>query len=130
MKTKNKKIKQKSKTSRGLYWTPRILAILFVLFLALFSLDVFDSCSGFLSCCLGLFMHNIPVFILAIILWFSWKREWIAGIMFLLAGLAYIYLTLFRNNFQWYYLSWSFIIAGPAIIIGVLFILNWKRRKN
>ncbi len=123
------KSKQTKKISKKLYWTPRILSILFLLFLALFSLDVFDSCSSFLSCTLGLLMHNIPVFILAIILWISWKREWIVGIMFILAGLAYIYLTLFRNDFQWYYLSWSFIISGPAIIIGVLFFLNWKRRK-
>jgi len=121
--------KKKQKISRVLYWTPRILSILFLLFLVLFSLDVFDSCSSFLSCALGLLMHNIPVFILAIILWISWKREWIAGIIFIFAGLLYIYLTLFRNNFQWYYLSWSFIIAGPAILIGVLFFLNWKRRK-
>jgi len=120
----------KQKISRWLYWTPRVISILFLLFLALFSLDIFDSCSGFWNCALGLLMHNIPVFILAIILWISWKREWIAALTFFIAGLLYIYLTLFRNNFQVYYLTWIIQISGVAFVIAYLFWLNWIRRKK
>mgnify|MGYP002070012838 CR=1 FL=1 len=34
---------KKRKVSRFLYWTPRILSILFILFLAMFSLDIFGN---------------------------------------------------------------------------------------
>jgi hypothetical protein len=30
-------------TGKFVYWAPRVLSILFILFLALFSLDVFDT---------------------------------------------------------------------------------------
>jgi len=116
------------RVSRGLYWTPRIISILLLLFLAMFSLDIFGNDYTFWQTILGLFMHNIPVFVLAILLWISWKHEWVGALTFLLAGLLYIFLTLWRNQFQWYMLSWSLIIAGPAFIIAFLFYLNWKRK--
>ncbi|MFA5174554.1 MAG: hypothetical protein WC438_05230 [Candidatus Pacearchaeota archaeon] len=120
------------KINKYIYWTPRILSILFILFLALFSLDVFDSCNGW-GCLLALFMHNIPSIILAVILIISWKREWVGGIAFILAGFAYI--TLLTANmlnegvFHWYMVSWSLIIACPAFLIGILFLINWKKRR-
>jgi len=120
------------KINKWLYWTPRILSILFLLFLAMFSLDVFGNGYTFWQTLVGLFMHNIPVFILAILLWISWKREIVGAITFILAGLLYIYLTIFRAQIPWYIsLSWSLTIAGPALVIGILFYLNWiKRKKN
>ena len=116
-----------------LYWFPRILSIIFILFLSLFSLDIFDSCNGFFDCALGLFMHNIPSIILLIILIISWKHEIVGGIVFILAGALYMGMILVRmlaNPFEWYMLSYSMIIAGPAFLIGVLWILNWKNRKK
>jgi len=120
--------------NRFIVWAPRILSILLILFLALFSLDVFDGNYGFWGTVLGLFMHNIPVFILAIIVWISWRHEIVGGIAFILAGLLYITqlaITMVRTQpFHWYYLSWSLILAGPAILVGVLFLISWfKKRK-
>ena len=122
--------RNKKKVSRWLYWTPRILSILLLCFLTIFSFDVFDSCRGLLECTAGLLMHNIPVFVLAILLWISWKNELVGAITFFVAGLLYIFLLLFRNNFQWFMLSWSLIIAGPAFLIGYLFYLGWKRKNS
>jgi len=121
------------KINRFVYWTPRILSIIFILFLAVFSLDVFDMKLGFWGTVLGLFMHNIPVFILLIILLISWKREIVGGIAFTLAGTLYVVIILMnmlRNSFEWYMVSWILIVAGPAFFIGVLFIINWRRKKN
>ncbi len=121
------------KINRFVYWTPRILSIIFILFLAMFSLDVFDMKLGFWETALGLFMHNIPVFVLSIILLISWKHEIVGGITFILAGTLYIVIMLMnilRNSFEWYMLSYSLIIAGPAFLIGILFITNWFRKKN
>jgi hypothetical protein len=120
----------KKKISKFIYWTPRTLSILFLLFLAMFSLDEFGNGYGFWGTILGLFMHNIPVFILAIVLWISWKREIVGGITFILAGLLYIFVTLGRNQFQKYTLAWSLIIAGPAFLIGILFLINWYKKKK
>jgi hypothetical protein len=114
-----------------LYWLPRILSILFILFLMMFSLDVFEPGLTVWQIAVGLFMHNIPALILLIVLIISWKREIIGGIVFILAGIAYIFLTSFRSGLPWYTaLSWSLIIAGPAFLIGILFLVNWYKIKK
>jgi len=66
-----------------LFRMPRILCILFILFLAVIALDVFEEGRGFWGTVLALIMHLIPNFVLTLILILSWKREWIGGILFL-----------------------------------------------
>ena len=120
------------KNNKFIYWTPRILCILFLLFLTIFSLDVFDENLGFWGTILGLFMHNIPVFTLAIVLWISWYYEIVGGIVFILAGISFIILTVVREAHDpWYIaLAVSLIIAVPAFLIGILFLVGWfKKRK-
>lgn len=121
------------KINKFIYWAPRILSILFILFLTLFSLDIFDGCSGFFDCFLGLFMHNISSIVLIVLLIVAWKHEWVGGITFIVGGLLYVCLTLrtiLANGFQWYYLAWIFQISGIAFIIGALWFWNWKARKK
>lgn len=116
-----------------IYWIPRIFSIVFILFLALFSLDVFGNDYTFLETIIGLFMHNIPVFVLIIILIIAWKHEIVGAISFFVAALLYVILTcvtIFKNGFEWYYISWWATIAAPAIFIGVLFLIGWKRNKR
>ena len=123
----------KRRVSKFVYWTPRILGIIFILFLAMFSLDIFDMKLGFWETILGLFMHNIPVFILLIVLLISWKHEIVGGVIFTLAGTLYVVIILMntlRNSFEWYMVSYSLIIAGPAFLIGILFIVNWLKKRN
>lgn len=130
-----KKTKEKStkrKVGRFVYWTPRVVSILFILFLAMFSLDIFGNGYSFWETVVGLLMHNIPVFILAILLWISWKHEIVGAVTFILAGLLYIAQMVFNainNPVEAYMISYSFIIAGPAFFIGILFWLNWKKKK-
>ena len=121
------------KINKWIYWTPRILSIIFILFLAMFSLDVFDSCNGFLECALGLLMHNIPVFILIAVLVIAWKKEIVGAVAFFAAGISYMILTLttaIKTGFEWYYLAWIVQISGIAFIIGILFWMNWKKKKK
>ena len=115
--------------SKFLYWTPRILSIIFILYLTLFSLDIFEMKLGFWGTIVGLFMHNIPALILSIVLLISWKYEIVGGIVFILAGILYI-VTLTMNPFEWYMLSWSLMIAGPAFLIGILFIAGWRKSRR
>lgn len=116
------------KVNKWLFWVPRILTILFILFLALFSLDVFGNGLTFWQTVLALLMHNIPSIVLAIILAISWKYELIGAITFILAGLLYIVLnliTIFRIGFEYQYIISFLLIGFPALLIGILFLISW-----
>ncbi|MCK4663116.1 MAG: hypothetical protein KAT68_09645 [Bacteroidales bacterium] len=119
MKTKRKSI------MRLLFWTPRILCILFIVFISLFALDVFDEGNDFWHTILALLMHLIPTFLLIIILVISWRLEWVGGILFF--ALAIFYIVWAWDKFP---LSAYFSISGPLFIISVLFLINWVYRKE
>lgn len=123
----------KNKIKPWLYWTPRILSIVFIIFLALFSLDVITPEASTGDIIIGLLMHNIPVFALIAVLWISWRHEIVGGIAFMLAGLAYIGFVLnamIKSGFEWYYLAWILQISGIAFLIGILFLMNWYGKKR
>lgn len=111
------------KINKFVYWTPRILSILFIAFISMFALDIFEMRLGFWGTIVGLFMHLIPSFVLIILLLIAWKREWVGAAAFLLFGLWYI--IRIRGP-----LSWYVIIAGPAFLVGILFMINWILKKK
>lgn len=117
------------KINKFIYWTPRILSVIFIFFLALMSLDVISPELSFWQIMVGLFMHNIPALILLVILLISWKYEIVGGIAFILAGLLYIAI-LMRNPFEWYMLAWAIQVAGIAFLIGILFYIGWYKKKK
>ena len=117
------------KISRFIYWAPRILAIIFVFFLALMSLDVFSLGLGFWDTLGALFMHSIPSLILLIILLISWRYEIVGGIAFILSGIVYIILLMMQPTFEWYLLSWALQVSGIAFLIGALFLVGWFKKK-
>ncbi|MGE0089589.1 MAG: hypothetical protein AB7S50_08985 [Bacteroidales bacterium] len=108
-----------------IYWLPRVLTIIYILFLALFAFDVFEGDQSVWKKSLGFLIHLAPNFLLIIILIISWKREWIAGILFNV--LAIFYIVFFWGRFA---LSAYFVIAGPLFLTGILFFVNWYQRKN
>lgn len=114
----------KKRNAEFMCWMPRILAILFLMFLAMFSLDVFEEGYNFWGIIVALLMHNIPVFVLAIALWISWKYEIVGGVTFILAAIFYELLTGKST------MAYSLIISGPALIIGILFLVNWCKKKG
>jgi len=108
-----------------LYWTPRILTIVFILFLGLFALDAFEGDQSLIKKSGGFLIHLIPNFVLILILIVAWKREWVGTIAFTLAGIAYI--IMFWGRFP---VATYLIISGPLFLIGILFWLNWMNRKK
>jgi hypothetical protein len=124
----------KKEKKKFIYWTPRIVSMAFILFLALFSLDVFDMNLGPWDTLIGLFMHNIPSLVLLGVLIISWRHEIVGGIVFILFGLWYcgliIYRVIMSNPPEWYMLSWPLTIAGPAFLVGILFIIGWVEKKK
>ena len=108
-----------------LFWTPRILCILFAAFISIFAADVFGEGYGFWKTILALLIHLIPTWIVLIVLAISWRREWVGGILF--TALGALYLIKFWGRFHW---SVYLCISGPLFFIGVLFFLNWLSRKK
>jgi len=115
----NKKLKQ------VLFWTPRVLCVLFAMFLSLFALDVFTGETGFWEEILALLIHLVPVYLVVIALVIAWRREWIGAILFI--GLALYYLILTGGRQHW---SAYLGISGPLVLIGILFLLNWIYRAQ
>lgn len=122
----------KNYINKFIYWAPRILSIFFICFLALFSLDVFEGGLNFWEILIGLLIHNLPGLILLIILIISWKKEIVAALVFILAGLAYTIMIIssILKGGGFYQLFWTLPISGPAFLIGVLFLICWRKRKN
>lgn len=123
----------KKKINQFIYWAPRILSVMFILFLTVFSWDVFGENSGFWQTALGLLIHNIPALILALIVWVSWKKyEIVGGIAFILAGIAHMASSIMRATIDpWTTaLAISMILDGPAFLIGILFLVGWFKKNN
>jgi len=106
-------------------WSPRVLAILFALFLSHFALDVFDGKSGILETLLGFAIHLIPTGIIVIAIILSWRREWIGGVVFIILPLFYIYSTWGR-----FPLSVYLIMCTPMAVVSILYFLNWKIKRD
>lgn len=110
-----------------LYWAPRALCIVFALFISMFALDVFGEGQGFWQTLVALGMHLVPTFLLLVILWASWRREWVGGVLFPLLGAFYIVWAWNKPFAGWWV---SLLIAGPLLLTGVLFLLNWYYRSE
>lgn len=76
-----------------LLWTPRILGILFALFVSLFAFDVFGMGYSFWNAALALFVHLVPIFLLLIGLAIAWHWEWVGAVVF--PGFSVWYLMTF-----------------------------------
>lgn len=108
-----------------LVWTPRVLGILFALFLSIFALDVFGTGVGFWATLLALVMHLLPVGVLVIGLIFAWRWEWVGAVLFL--GFGIWYLATAWGHFP---LVVYGVIAGPAFLVGILFLIDWLYRTE
>ncbi len=107
-----------------LFWIPRVLAILFILFLSIFALDVFEVEAPFIQKLVGFLVHLVPSFALIIALLVSWRKPLIGGTIFILMGLSFTFL------FKTYQSLLTFsTISLPAIIIGALFIISQKIKR-
>jgi hypothetical protein len=104
------------KTERWLYWAPRVLAILVILFTSLFALDVFTEDARLVDALIGLVIHLIPQILIAIALIIAWKRPRVGGIVFLALGACS--LLFFSGPLI---SAAHLILTLPVIVIGILF---------
>jgi len=110
----------KSSLLLSVHWVARILAILLIIFISLFALDVFGQNAGFWKTLLALIIHLIPSFILIIIFFVSLKWGWVGSIFFVLAGVTFIIFQGWQTP----------LIYVPVFAAGVLFFLDWLFRDQ
>ncbi len=117
-----------------LYWTPRVICILAILFVSLFALDAFDSNLTIWQQIGGFLIHLVPSFILLGLLLVAWKYEYVGGIILVILGLIFSFIV-FRMNFRMNHSFWMSIgiiaaITLPFVIAGVLFMIHHSKIKS
>jgi glucose-6-phosphate-specific signal transduction histidine kinase len=108
-----------------LYWTPRILGILFAGFISLFALDVFGAGYSSAEALVALAIHLIPTALVLIAVALGWRREWLGALLFAALGVAYFVLS--GGQQQW---SAYLLIAGPLFLLAALFAIGWLSRTR
>jgi hypothetical protein len=101
------------------YWAPRVLGVLYAIFISLFALDIFSEGYTFTETLVGLFMHLLPTLAVVVLLLVAWRRPLIGGALFVLMAGAFVFF--FRGNDIVGYL----IISGPLFLIGILFLVDF-----
>jgi len=129
---KVKKVKHKSKKKspfeilkkinwkKVITWSPRIIAILYIIFITIFAFD--ESVMS-----LPWFVHLMPTIILTLIVIFTWKKPLTASIIFLILGFGFT--LIFKTYSNWLIFL---LISLPLILIGILFLLErlFIRKKD
>lgn len=101
------------------FWIPRIMAILFILFLSVFALDMIEPGKPISTILLGITIHLLPNILLSLILWYAWHNERSGGILFIVLSILFmIFFHTYDNIFSF------LLITCPLFIIGALFLLH------
>ena len=100
-------------------WFPRILSIVFILFLSLFATDVFLMEGPLFQKIAGFLIHLIPSFCLLFFLLVAWRKPKEGGYLFLILSI------IFTLRFQTYKNIYSFLLISlPLLIVGICFLIE------
>lgn len=104
---------------RLLFWSPRVLAIAFAVFLGVFALDVFHEPRGWWEMALAFSIHLIPSAIVVVMLAAAWRWEWMGALLFTITAGLYAWSVLPRH------FDWAVFMGGPLLVIAGLFLADW-----
>ena len=105
-----------------IYWAPRIAAITIIIFVGLFSLDVFEEEASPFELLSGFLIHNIPSIVMLLLLIFAWKRPAVGFVAFLVV--AILFALFFVRNLEM--LPNLLLFVFPLLLIAGLFYADWK----
>jgi hypothetical protein len=109
----------KIQMSRCLLWSPRVLGLLFAVFVSVFALDAFAAGQS-IEQQLGAFLiHLIPTYLVLLAVVVGWRWQRIGGLIFVCLG--GLYMAMVWPAPHW---SWFALISGPLFVIGVLFLVD------
>ncbi len=115
----------KKQSNTFLFWTPRIIVMIFAAFISLFALDVFDEYENIQELAIALLMHLIPTAVILVSLVIAWRWGLFGAIFYFAAGLFYIFWAWGRFPIPVY-----FTISGPLFIVAILFFVSWYHRPR
>mgnify|MGYP001117355185 CR=1 FL=1 len=111
--------------SRSLFWPPRILGILFSLFLVVFSFDVFRPGLPAREVALAFLVHNIPTALMLLVIALAWRHDLLGAVVF--TGLGFLYVVATWGRFPW---TVYVAIGGPLFLVGGLFFASWLAKRH
>jgi hypothetical protein len=99
-------------------WIARVLMAAFILFLTMFSFDVFSMEGTLLEKLGGFLMHSIPSFVLVVVLLVSWRSPLLSGLLALAFAAAFA--------LRWWLqgVTRFAILVLPLVVVGVLFVAS------
>jgi len=103
-----------------IYYLPRTLSIILVVFLSLFILEGFGPEFGWQS---GT-AHAVLALVVGLLAWLAWKRPKIGGWVFVAMGFWYWWSSIIRAG--WY---GGWFLGSIPILIGALFLVEGFRQK-
>jgi hypothetical protein len=124
------------KTSlRILYWSPRIICILAILFISMFAIDAFGPEKTMWQQLGDFLLHLVPSFVLTAVLVLAWKWEFLGGIIFIVIGFVlsiFVFMLNYnRNHSIGTSLGEVLIITFPFLVVGALFVIShFMKKKN
>ncbi len=104
-----------------IHWAPRIAAILIILFISLFSLDVFEMDASPLELLGGFLIHNIPAIGMIVLLILAWKRPVVGFVAFLVAGALFAFAFVREASA----LPNLLLFVFPILLVAGLFYADW-----
>jgi hypothetical protein len=120
-----------------LYWLPRIICILAIIFISIFAADAFEPGKSMGQQLIAFLIHLIPSFVLLLLLLLAWKKELIGGIIFTVIGIVMTPVIFLHNYNVNHFLVAQCIgivlmITFPFILCGILFFTNYfiKRKQS
>ena len=108
-----------------IHWAPRVAAILIIIFVSLFSFDVFEMEATSLELLGGFLIHNIPSIGMLVLLIFAWKRPVVWFVAYLVA--AALFSLFFVRDIS--ALPNLLLFVLPILFIASLFYAGWQWLK-
>jgi hypothetical protein len=109
----------RDRRAQWLRWMPRILGLLFAVFISLFALDAFGTGDPLRQQVVGFLIHMVPTALVVGTVVVGWRWPLMGGVLCLGLGLLYVAIA-------WGSASWAAyaVIVGPIWITGVLFFVD------
>lgn len=104
-----------------LHWLPRGLALGLAGFVGLFALDVFGGDDSFGEALASFVIHLAPTGLILLALAVAWRHAGAGAGLFL--GLSGLFLV-------WFGADVILLLPAPALVIGLLFLADWRRRAG
>lgn len=118
--------KRPSRLRRTIYLAPRILSIVYMVFISIFALDSFSPDRPVIYQILAFLIHLIPTYILILITVIAWRWETVGGALFMfLAFVSAIFGIMVHQDYPFF-----MVVSLPLLIIGVLYLMNGIHAKE